>query len=156
MTPKIEHATIVVERRYDATPARVFRCWSDPALRAQWDLPGEGWELVDLAQDFRVGGHETSTFGPKGGPHYHSDGRYLDIVPGERFISAGTMFAGDTRLTTSLCTIEVRPDGEGCHLTLTDQSAFLGTGETPADRRAGWETILKGLGDFLARSRAEA
>jgi len=62
----VQHSTIVVERRYDASPARVFAAWADAAGRSRWDVPGDDWELAEHEQDFRVGGREASRFGPKG------------------------------------------------------------------------------------------
>ena len=90
----VQHSTIVVERRYDVSPARVFAAWANPAERAQWDVPGDDWEIAEHEQDFRVGGREASRFGPKGNPVYSSEGRYLDIVPNARIVSAGTMHSG--------------------------------------------------------------
>ncbi|RWM73933.1 MAG: hypothetical protein E5X83_04150 [Mesorhizobium sp.] len=40
----VVHSTIVLERSYDASPARVFAAWSDPAALQRWGSPGEGWE----------------------------------------------------------------------------------------------------------------
>ncbi len=32
----VTHATFVVERLYDASPARVFAAWADPAAKRRW------------------------------------------------------------------------------------------------------------------------
>jgi uncharacterized protein YndB with AHSA1/START domain len=32
----VTHATFVVERSYDAPPARVFAAWADPEAKARW------------------------------------------------------------------------------------------------------------------------
>jgi len=147
----VQHSTIVIERRYDASPARVFAAWADPAERSQWDVPGEDWEIAEHEQDFRVGGREASRFGPKGDPIYSSKGWYLDIVPNARIVSAGTMHSGETRSSTTLCTIELLEDGAGTRLILTDQSAFLDGRESPSDRESGWGAILGKLHTYLAR-----
>ena len=148
----VQHATIVVERRYNAAPARVFAAWADPAERPQWDVPGEDWEIAEQQQDFRVGGREASRFGPKGDARYSSEGRYLDIVENARILSAGTMHDGETRTSTTLCTIELIADGKGTRVILTDQSDFLDRRETPSDRESGWGTILDGLEAYLRGS----
>src|SRR5262249_21528129 len=122
----VQHATIVVERSLRATPARVFAAWADPGERRQWDVPGDGsWVVTEQEHDFRVGGRERSRFGPAGDPAYLSDGIYLDIVPGERIITAGTMHDRDARATATLCTLEVYPAGSGTRLGLTDPSAVF-------------------------------
>jgi uncharacterized protein YndB with AHSA1/START domain len=149
----VQHATIVLDRIFDASPARVFAAWADPAARMQWDVPGDDWEIAEHEQDFRVGGREATRFGPKGDPLYFSEGRYLDIAPDARIISAGTMHRGDTRISTTLCTIEVLAEGTGARLILTDQSAFLDGGEKPSDREGGWGAILHKLDAHLTRAR---
>ncbi len=51
----VTHATFVVERIYDASPARVFAAWADPEVKTRWfGNPDEGTSEYDL--DFRVGG----------------------------------------------------------------------------------------------------
>lgn len=147
----VNHATIVLERTFDASPVRVFAAWADPAVRAQWDVPGDDWEIAEYQQDFRVGGREASRFGLKGNPIYSSEGRYLDIVQDARIISAGAMHSGETRTSATLCTIELLAEGSGTRLILTDQSAFLDGREKPADRETGWGKILDRLDAHLGR-----
>jgi len=45
----VTHATFLLERSYDASPARVFAAWADPAAKARWFAgPEEGTgELLD-------------------------------------------------------------------------------------------------------------
>jgi uncharacterized protein YndB with AHSA1/START domain len=149
----VQHSMLVLERRYNAAPARVFAAWANAAERSQWDVPGDDWEIAEHEQDFRVGGREASRFGPKGDPIYSSQGRYLDIVQNARIVSAGTMHRGDTRTSATLCTIELLADGgAGTRLILTDQSAFLDGGEKPSDRESGWGEILDKLDAYLRKS----
>lgn len=152
----VQHSTTVVERTYNVPPARVFAAWSNPAERAQWDVPGDDWELADHQQDFRVGGREASRFGPKGDPKYWDEGRYLDIVPDARIVSAGTMHSGEMPTSATLCTIELVADGAGTRLILTDQSAFFDGREQPIDRESGWGSILNKLTAYLKRNPTSA
>ena len=145
----VVHATTVVERRFAAAPAVVFEAWADVDKRARWDLPGgDDWELVELRQDFRIGGRESARFGPKGAATFWSSGEFLDIVDNVRIVSAGTMHDGDRRTSATMCTVEFVTDGTGTRLVLTDQSAFL-QGEAPKDRKSGWGKIVSRLGAFL-------
>lgn len=151
----VKHDTIVLERTYNASPARVFAAWADPSARERWDVPGDGWELAEFESDFRVGGREFSRFGPKGDPRYWSEGRYLDIVQDRRIVSAGTMHNDQTRTSITVATVELLPDGHGTRLILTDQSAFIG-GEDPAAREQGHGTVLANLTAYLElRHRAQ-
>ena len=151
----VVHDTIVLERRFPATPEQVYSAWFDAEQRGRWHFPGaDGWELSEFDQDFRVGGHERSRFGPKGAPHLREEGRFLDIVPNQRIVSAGTMHEYEVRISMTLCTVELASDGDGTRLKLTDQSAFLDGRERPDERRSGWGKVLERLADFL-RSTSE-
>src|SRR6202011_3208821 len=133
-------------------PKKVYAAWSGAAQNARWHFPGDdGWELAEFDQDFRVGGHERSRFGPKGAPHLREEGRFLDIVPNERIVSAGTMHDHDLLISITLCTVELAADGDGTLLKLTDQSAFF-SWETKKDRTNGWGQILSRLGAALGES----
>jgi len=144
------HATIVIQRSFRAAPARGFAAWAKADERRCWDVPGKDWVIAAHEQDFRVGGREHSRIGPKNDPAYVSEGIFLDIVPDARIISAGTMADHDARMTATLCTVELYPEGSGTRLVLTDQSAFFGR-ETEADRREGWGKILDRLEADLER-----
>jgi uncharacterized protein YndB with AHSA1/START domain len=154
-TRNVMHATTVVEHRYDALPSTVFDAFADATKRRQWDLPGDDdWELTELEQDFKVGGRESSRFGPKGNAKYWSSGTYLDIVPNSRIVSAGTMHAGTVPSSSTLCTVEFLADGGGTKVVLTDQSAFYEGRETPSDRRSGWGEILERLAVYMRSTPA--
>lgn len=147
----VVHDTVVVERRFAAPPSAVFAAWADAAQRARWHLPGDaGWVLVEFEQDFRVGGRERARFGPRAAPNLREEGRFLDIEPDRRIVSAGTMHRDDVRLSATLCTVELAPDGDGgTLLKLTDQSAFLDGRERPDERRAGWGKVMERLAAHL-------
>lgn len=52
------HGTFTLERVYDAAPARVFKAWADPTIKARWFVGPADWQLLERAIDFRVGGTE--------------------------------------------------------------------------------------------------
>ncbi len=151
----VTHATFVVERTYDAPPARVFAAWSEPAAKARWfadpDDPGAEWEM-----DFRVGGREISRGGPPDGPVYAFEGRYQDIVPNERIVYTYDMYLDPARISVSLATVELKPAGSGTRLVFTEQGAFLDGLDTPAQREQGMGSLLDALGAELAADTASA
>lgn len=151
----VEHATFVVERTYDAPPARVFAAWADPAVKARWFAGPEEWGPAEFALDFRVGGREISRGGPPGGPVHTYEGRYQDIVPDERIVVAYDMHLDQTRISVSLSTVELKPAGAGTRLTLTEQGAFLDGHDTPAQREGGTGSLLDALGAELRRAPAD-
>lgn len=151
----VHHDTIVIERGFDASPARVFAAWADPAARARWSSPGTDWEIAEDQHDFRVGGHEVSRFGPPGDPVYRAETNYLDIVADQRIVMAGTMTERETRISASMATVELVSAGDGTRVIYTEQAAFLDGLDSPANRRKGWGEILDKLEVELRRD-AEA
>ena len=152
----VVHATIVLERTYSASPARVFAAWSNKEALLRWGNPGDGWVTSMDRFDFRVGGGETSRFGQPGGETYMNETTYLDIVPDSRIVSSGAVSRGPDRLSVGLLTVEIRPEGDGSRLVLTEQGAFLDGHDLPENHEAGWSAMLDNLGDELARGRAAA
>ena len=147
----VHHATLVIDRTFDAAPGRVFACWADPALRSRWDFPGDGWQAEQVESDFRVGGRKVSRFGPAGGPTYTEDMRYEDIVPDRRIVFAYTILRDTDRITSSLTTVEFAADGPRTRMKLTEQIAILDGGDTAEDRQAGWGEALDKLDRELRR-----
>ena len=149
----VQHGSFTIRRRYDAPPSRVFAAWADPAARLIWGAPGEGWALAEPRFDFRIGGIETSRFGPAGDPVYRNETRYADIVPDRRIVFSYTIDRGETRISASLSTVELLPDGDGTRLVFTEQAAFLDGGDQPEIREGGWRSLLDKL-DAMLRRRA--
>jgi uncharacterized protein YndB with AHSA1/START domain len=146
----VEHSTFVVERTYPVTPARVFAAWAEPEAKARWfGDPEQGVEEFEL--DFRVGGREFNR-GVVEGSAYTFEARYQDIVPDERIVYAYDMHIDDQRISVSLGTVELRPEGEGTQLTYTEQGAFLDGLDTAAQRESGTGGLFDALGKELERA----
>jgi uncharacterized protein YndB with AHSA1/START domain len=150
----VNHSTIIIERSYDASPSRVFAAWSDPEALLRWGSPGEGWESAFDRFEFKVGGVELSRFGPKGGDTYFNETRYLDIVPDQRIVSAGSMTSDGKRIFAGLLTVEFAAVGQGCRMVMTEQGVFLDGHDVPANHEAGWNQMLDNLGGELKRRAA--
>lgn len=131
MTAPLAHGMFKIERRYDASPERVFRAYSDPAAFRRWFVEAPGATIHDWAHDFRVGG--------RGGGRYRfgaldhdgfNDTLFLDIVENARIILSYVMGRhladGPRRDSASLATIELAADGAGTRLTYTEQGAYFG------------------------------
>lgn len=157
MTRRSVHpSTIVIERGYEAAPARVFSAWSSPEALMRWGLPGDDWEAAYERFDFREGGGVISRFGPKGGEVYVNETRYFEIVPNERIVSAGSMVSGGKRLFAGLLTVEFHAAGAGCRMVMTEQGVFLDGHDRPENHEAGWNQMLDQLGEELKRGKAAA
>jgi uncharacterized protein YndB with AHSA1/START domain len=151
-----QHATFVIERTYDAAPARVFNAWADPAVKARWFVGPDEWQQSDHELDFRVGGREHVSGGPPEGPVHAFEGRYQDIVPDERIVYTYDMHLDETRISVSLTTVEFEPAGAGTRLIFTEQVAFLDSGDTPVTREQGTHSLLDKLDAELQREPAPA
>jgi uncharacterized protein YndB with AHSA1/START domain len=147
----VEHATFVVERRYDASPERVFAAWAEPAAKARWFIDPDAF----LELDFRVGGRERSQGAAPDGNAYSYEAIYQDIVQGRRIVYSYDMLLNGVRLSVSLATVEFTPEDDGCRLLFTEQGAFLDGHEMPAQREHGMGSLLDRLGRWLQSSASE-
>jgi uncharacterized protein YndB with AHSA1/START domain len=149
-----QHATFVIERAYDASPARVFAAWADKASKARWFDGSDGLGGYEL--DFRIGGREVNRGRPPGGPVYTYDARYADIVPNQRIVYSYTMDCDDARISVSVTTVEFKAAGAGTQLTLTEQGVFLEGADTPQIREHGTRELLESLAVALNVTAASA
>jgi uncharacterized protein YndB with AHSA1/START domain len=150
----VMHASFVIERTHDASPARVFAAWADPVAKARWFTGPDDWESSAYELDFRVGGQERARGGPPGGSIHTYEARYQDIVPDERIVYTYDMHLDETRISVSLTTVEFMPAGAGTQLIFTEQGAFLDGYDTPAQREQGTRDLLDALGAELRRQSA--
>jgi uncharacterized protein YndB with AHSA1/START domain len=144
-----QHATFVIERVYDAAPARVFNAFADPKAKAQWFGGPEAWSRGDHEFDFRVGGRERLAGGPKGGPIHAFDCLYQDIVANQRIVYTYDMHLDDKRISVSLATVEFKPSGAGTRLIFTEQGVFLDGYDDAGSRERGTHGLLDKLGAAL-------
>jgi uncharacterized protein YndB with AHSA1/START domain len=156
--PSIIHNTFVLERSYPKPPKTVFAAFADAGKKRRWFAEGEGHELQQFELDFRVGGTERLTYRlgagtPVAGMIITNEGRYQDIVPERRIVTAATMDMGEKRILISLITAEFLQTEKGTDLILTHQGIYLSgaSGLTPQMLEAGWRVLLDSLQTELAR-----
>ena len=144
-------ATFIIERTYPASPARVFQAFANEQLKAKWFAGPEGWVQLEKAFDFRVDGVEINIGRHPAGMVSAFYCTYHDIVPDQRIVYAYRMTLDDKPLSSSLASIEFRPEGEGTHMTLTEYGVYFdGFGEADAQgREHGTNWIMDKLGEVL-------
>ena len=145
------HATFVIERDYNAAPARVFAAFADPKQKAKWFGGPDDWEKSDHKLDFRVGGKESISGGPPGGVVHYYNAEYWDIVPNERIVSAYEMHMDKQRISVSLATLEFKPKGSGTRFILTEQGVFLDGYDDAGERERGTRELLAQLEAYLSQ-----
>jgi uncharacterized protein YndB with AHSA1/START domain len=134
------HSTFVIERTYEAAPARVWSAWADPQQKLRWFVPKELEGEHEL--EFRVGGHERMSVRTPDGALYVFDSCFRDIVEHRRIVHTYEMYRNEQRMSVSVATIELEPSGDATRLTFTEQGVFLDGLDTPAEREHGTREML--------------
>jgi uncharacterized protein YndB with AHSA1/START domain len=106
--------------------------------------------------DFRLGGTERLRYRmsegtPIAGMYITNEGRFQDIAPNQRIVSASTMDLNDKRISASLVTFEFLQSETGTDLICTHQGTFIEWPDGPKMIEAGWRGLLDSLGKELAR-----
>jgi uncharacterized protein YndB with AHSA1/START domain len=104
----------------------------------------EEWDAGPHELDFREGGREVGSGGPKGGATHTYRAIYWEVVP-KRIVYTYELLLDEVRTSVALVTVELKPDGEGTLLTLTEHAAFFDGLEDPARRRDGTGSLLDAL-----------
>jgi uncharacterized protein YndB with AHSA1/START domain len=144
------HDTFVLDRHFQAGPARVFAAFADPAAKAKWFGGPAEMKREDEEFDFREGGREAmvSVFGDDTRFGYYVT--YTDIVPGERIVYTYEMTMNGQRISVSVATVEMRAGAAGgTDFVLTEQGVYLDGLDNPAQRRQGTEELMDALGKSL-------
>jgi uncharacterized protein YndB with AHSA1/START domain len=149
IAPSVVHGSFTVERRFPAQPARVFAAFADPALKARWFSGPDGWTPIERSVDFREGGRERHVGRWPSGLVTAFDAHYHDIVQDRRIVYSYVMHLDDRRISVSLATIEILPNGDGTRLVVTEQGAFLDGYDDNGSREHGTGFLMDRLGAAL-------
>lgn len=142
-------ATLVVTQRYAASPERVFDAFLDPSVARLFLFATAKGEMVEADIDPRVGGRFVFVDRrPEMGEVRHV-GEFLEIDRPRRLVFSFGVPQFDPGMTT--VRIDIRPDGEGCELTLTHEGVPPDYQERSTD---GWRRILAGIGPALGGVQA--
>jgi len=144
-TTSAQHDTFVIERRLASSPTRVFAAFADQKKKARWFGCVDGWEVAEHTLDFRVGGREVWRGGPPGDMPHRNDSYYHDIVPDERIVWSYAMQVGGRRISVSLATLELSPDGTGTQMRFIEQGVYLDGHDGIAERERGTKDLLDNL-----------
>jgi len=144
-TTSAQHDTFVIERRMASSPARVFAAFADQKRKARWFGCVDGWEVAEHTLDFRVGGREVWRGGPPGAAPHRNDTYYHDIVADERIVWSYAMQVSGRRISVSLATLELSPDGTGTRMRFIEQGVYLDGHDGLAERERGTKDLLDNL-----------
>src|SRR2546429_9729559 len=128
---------IELQRRFRASPERVFRAWTHPVALREWWCP-PGWIAGEIDIDLRVGGAYRigmSRAGATGGGGSVS-GHFLEVRPPERLVYTWRWEGAFAEMPETLVTLELRGSDNETLLTLHhDNFTDLGVRQ---QHRSGW------------------
>ena len=102
-----KRATIRLERRFQATPRRVFEAWTDPGKVEKWIASAtSGEETVRIDLKARVGKAFTLLV-QRGDELVSHSGEFLEVVPGRRLVF--TWVVSVISKETTLVSVDLNP-----------------------------------------------
>ena len=136
--------SLVIKRRFNAPPEKVFGAWTDPKKMTRWMGPGNVQKVVAEC-DLRVGGrYHIKMIVPD--DEHDVSGVYREIVPNEKLVFTWAWKSTPER--ESLVTVTFKGDNGGTIMTLLHEQFF---DEEARDRHnAGWTGIMDRLEKYLA------
>jgi uncharacterized protein YndB with AHSA1/START domain len=136
--------SLTIKRRFKATPAQVFKAWTDPQQLAKWMGPA-GTISCEAQADVRVGGrYHIKMIVPN--DEHNVGGVYREVVPGEKLVF--TWAWGSTPERESLVTVHLKADGNETIMTFTHEQFF---DQAARDRHEqGWSGTFPKLEAYLA------
>lgn len=142
-----------VSHRFSVSPERVFDAWLDPETVRQWmALPfkpfdGGTMDVRRVEIDARVGGRFTFSDMREEGEATHW-GTYLEIDRPRKLVFTWFMTAEAEREYTSVVTLAIRRDGDGCVAQITHRLDARWT-DAVEKCQQGWRGMLVQVDTFL-------
>ena len=146
----VVHGDFTLTRVFAAKPEQVYRALSDPEAKARWFGGGQGYRTLESVMDVRAGGRERVKGLWDSGLVTTFDAVYFDVIPNERLVYAYEMHLDDRKISVSLASLSIAPEGEGARLTLTEQGAFLDGFDDAGTREQGTRGLLDRLAESLS------
>lgn len=83
--PTAESRELVLVRTIDASPDKLFRAWTEPALLKEWFTP-RPWTVSRAEIDVRPGGTSLIVMRSPEGQEFPNRGVYLEVVKHQRIV----------------------------------------------------------------------
>jgi uncharacterized protein YndB with AHSA1/START domain len=140
--------TLVIERRFKASPERVFRAWTDPAILVTWWGP-VGFTTPECHLDLRQGGAWRTVMRAPDGSRHPVSGVYREILPPKRLVITWAWEEADGRRGPETeVAVTFAPTPEGTHMRLVQR---LFPSPAARDRHEdGWTQSLGKLEHLFA------
>jgi uncharacterized protein YndB with AHSA1/START domain len=149
--------SFTIERRYPASPARVYAAWANQDTKAIWFRGGDDWRQTRRTLDLRIGGQEVlEGIRATDGSVTLYEAIYHDVVADRRLVYGYRMSGSGRLLSVSLSTVEFLPDGKGTYMVYTEQSVYLDGFEDGGGRERGTRMHLDRLDALFAEPLSAA
>ena len=150
----VVHGSFTVTRNWKASPSHVFAAFATEEGKAKWFASGPGMQIQEKRFDFREGGHEIMQGKHASGMVSRFDCLYRDIVPpggGEmgRIVYSYVMHLDGKKISVSQACIEIRPEGGGTKLVVTEYGDFLDGYDDAGSREHGTNFLMDQLGKSI-------
>ena len=143
------HGQFTIERLYPVAPSLVFRALTDIDAKARWFSGDETCRVLERTMDVRPGGRERLKGLWASGLVTTFDAVYFDVVGDRRLVYAYEMHLDARKISVSLATLQLHPEGNGTRLTVTEQGTFLDGYDDAGSREKGTGFLLDRLGASL-------
>ena len=150
----IEQGTVDISRTFAVPVAAVFAAWSGKSAQRVWGDPGPGWQMDFERFRFTVGESDLCRFGPKDGPAYLNENRYLEIAPEKRIVYASLLRAGGVLTFTGTVIVTFEPVQGGTRMRLVEQGTYFDGHDRVDDHREGWRSMLEAMDAYLRQEHA--
>lgn len=143
-----DFATMTLNRKVNATPARVFDAMTNAKARAIWAAPDADSvvQIVDQP-DPAPGVREVSAVGPAENPYVTVHTDWIVMEAPKRLIYTETLLAEGETLAVTLAVAELSAQGDGTQLDLhLDLASFVGEemrGEIESGNRHAIDSLVK-------------
>jgi uncharacterized protein YndB with AHSA1/START domain len=142
----VQNETIVIRKLIAATPEEVFEAWTDPESVRYWMRGRADLQESEAQLDVRVGGNFRITMKGKERSYEHT-GQYLVVEPPSRLVF--TWISKGTNEQETIVTVELKPRGTECELTLTHEK--LPGKEAALSHQNGWNQVAEFLAQHFAK-----
>ncbi len=148
--------TLSFERKVDASPADLYRGWTDGETMLKWFTP-KPWKTTSAHVDLRHGGAFATTMEGPNGEKNEGEGCVLDFVPDRKFVWSNFMRADfipnamPEGAFAFVATLEFIPDGDGTIYRATVRHADEAGMKTHEEMgfEAGWNAALDQLLELI-------
>jgi uncharacterized protein YndB with AHSA1/START domain len=140
---------LVMTRRFEASPERVYEAWTDPKYASLWLFTGPTSDKHTCEMDPRPGGRWTIT-DTRGGVLYTATGEFLEADRPRKVSLTFAMPQFSPEHDLIIVTFEA--DGDGCIMRFRQEGIAQ---EAKGPSESGWTPMFRGLAEAIGAPQPE-